>query len=189
LLPESRRSGQWISAGSVSNFSCAATLIRVRNRSKDFWRSGIVDGTASPDTASNASPNAAQPIRRIPSGTSKRMTFPSMVGSALVVLLIAGTLHVLGRSPPTYQSASICRELHVAREISPESAPPHLPGAGRHRRTYWERIDIVRHPFGWSDGSLTLAQAIDSIRGRNSMKRAISSDGRRRTRSSVRAGA
>jgi hypothetical protein len=75
--------------GSVLNFSSAATLIRVRNRSKDLRRSITVDGAGRPDTASNASSETAQLIRRMPSRISKRIKFPSREETALDVPLIS----------------------------------------------------------------------------------------------------
>jgi hypothetical protein len=75
--------------GSVLNFSFAATLIRVRNRSKDLRRSITVDGADRPDTASNASSETAQLIRRMPSRISKRIKFPSRGETALGVPLIS----------------------------------------------------------------------------------------------------
>ena len=75
--------------GSVLNFSFAATLIRVRNRSKDLRRSITVDGAGRPDTASNASSETAKLIRRMPSRISKRIKFPSREETTLDVPLIS----------------------------------------------------------------------------------------------------
>ena len=75
--------------GSVLNFSFAATLIRVRNRSKDLRRSITVDGAGRPDTASNASSETAKLIRRMPSRISKRIKSPSREETALDVPLIS----------------------------------------------------------------------------------------------------
>jgi hypothetical protein len=73
--------------GSVLNFSFAAALIRVRNRSKDLRRSITVDGIVRPDAASNASSETAQLIRRMPSRISKCMKSPSRVETASDVSL------------------------------------------------------------------------------------------------------
>ena len=73
--------------GSVLNFSFAATLIRVRNRSKDLRRSITVDGIVRLDGASNASSEMAQLIRRMPSRISKCMKSPSRVETASDVSL------------------------------------------------------------------------------------------------------
>ena len=81
--------------GSVLNFSFAATLIRVRNRSKDLRRSITVDGTGRPDTASNASSETAQLTRRMPSRISKRIKFPSKGVTVLDVPLTSIPLRVI----------------------------------------------------------------------------------------------
>src|ERR1700722_19068416 len=73
--------------GSMLNFSFAAMLISVRKRSKDLRRSISVDGAGRPDTASNASFETAQLIRRMPSRISKRIKFSSGRETALNVPL------------------------------------------------------------------------------------------------------
>ena len=82
--------------GSVLNFSFAAALIRVRNRSKDLRRSITVDGAVRPDTASNASSETAKLIRRMPSRISKRMKFPSREETAVDVPLIIDAFMTVG---------------------------------------------------------------------------------------------
>jgi hypothetical protein len=79
--------------GRVLNFSSAAALIRVRNRSKDLRRSVSVEGTVRPDAVSNASFDTAQLIRRLPSRISKLMRFPSREETVFDVLLIMNTFH------------------------------------------------------------------------------------------------
>jgi hypothetical protein len=97
--------------GSVLNFSFAAALIRVRNRSKDLRRSITVDGTVRPDAASNAPSETAQLIRRMPSRISKRMKSPSRGEAALDTLLIIDALMTVGcarrdrRQPPRLRLA------------------------------------------------------------------------------------
>ena len=140
----SRVIGPMYPAGSVLNFSFAATLIRVRNRSKDLWRSVTVDGTVSPDTASNASYNTAQLIRWMPSRTSKRMTFPSAVESAVDVLRILKTPYDLWSQPIAVRAVNFCRAPPaLTHGSSPDGAQPLSFDAGRHRRGCWRRIDIA----------------------------------------------
>jgi hypothetical protein len=100
--------------GSVVNFSIAATLIRVRNLSKDFRRSITVDGTVRPDAASNASSETAQLIRRMPSRISKRIKSPSRGKAAWRVVLIIDPFVTVGcvrrdrRRPPTFDRLFHC---------------------------------------------------------------------------------
>ncbi len=79
--------------GRVLNFISAAVLIRVRNRSKDLRRSISVEGTVRPATASNASFETVQMIRRMPSRISKHMRLLSSGETVFGVLLIMNAFH------------------------------------------------------------------------------------------------
>jgi hypothetical protein len=140
--------------GPVLDFSFAAALISVRNRSKDLRRSIIVDGEARPDTASNASSATAQQIRRLPSRISKRMSPEPRGETALDVVLIMDTLTIVAArffeqsgldgsfvrtfEPPRAELANLLRPADPSGAAMPEQLTRH--GCS----VRWHEVHVIR---------------------------------------------